>query len=123
MTFFYYLLIIVAVPSLLVAIPTMFICLWCIASDFVLEFIIPKIRQKRYKINAVVICNKENAQYHVCLSYNKQTYHFYNQKLYSTVQIGDMFYVSLCKKHNKLYLKIPYSEGKKHYIIKSKIVG
>lgn len=120
MTFLYYCFTTLAVLYLIVAIPTMFICLGCIVTDFVSEFIIPKIQQKRYKKNSIVICSKENAQYHVCIYYHKQLYHFYNQKLYNAADIGDIFYVALCRKHNKLYLKIPYSKGKRHYIIKSK---
>lgn len=120
MTFIYYLFIIASILYLIIAIPGMYLCLGCISANFILEFIVPKISTKRYKKNAVIILNKENTKYHVTLSYQKQYYHFYNRELYNVVDIGDMFYVHLFKKHSRLYLKIPYSKGRKHHIIKSK---
>lgn len=112
MTFLYYCFTTLAVLYLIVAIPTMFIGLGCIVTDFVSEFIIPKIQQKRYKKNAVVICSKENAQYHVCIYYHKQLYHFYNQKLYNAADIGDMLYVALCRSITNYISKYPIQKGK-----------
>ena len=128
MTFFYYLFIIISVLYLLVAIPTAFLCVFYVVSDLASTFFIPEIKKvikkSRYKKTCVVVCDKKNTNYYVCIIYNNNEYHFFNKKLYNAVQIGDMFYVPVYKRNNKLFLKIPYkNNGKKYFTIKSRKIS
>ncbi len=101
MTSLYYLLI---VTYLLIAVPTLFLCCGYILVSFIQEFIIPKITYKqRYKRSCVIVCCKDTN--YIGVLYNKKKYFFHNKKLYNSVNIGDMIYASIRKRHNKLYLK------------------
>lgn len=74
-----------------------------IVESFIRDIIIPMI--PKYKRVGLVTRNKERTNYHVCVSYKGEPYHFYNKTLYDSAIVGDFLYVSICEKHNRLYIK------------------
>lgn len=82
--------------------------LMSIISLIVVSFIrvmIPCKSRPQYKRAGIVVINKERTNYHICVSYKREQYHFYNKSLYNSAKVGEFLYVSICKKHDRLYIK------------------